>query len=51
MWLWCFSPATFSMVTGIEIDLRIRILKYIYSQGRKGQGSQWCVENEMKRGI
>lgn len=34
MWLQCFSPATFSMVEGTEIE---------------GQGNKWCIENKMKR--
>lgn len=34
MWLQCFSPATFSMVEGTEIE---------------GQRNKWCIENKMKR--
>lgn len=33
MWLQCFSPATFSMVEGTEIE---------------GQGNKWCIENKIE---
>lgn len=40
----------FSIMTA-EINLRITIFLKNYAEGRKGQESQWCMENEMKGSI